>query len=413
MSRRGPYALEAIPSPRRARGRNEQGIVLAIVLVMIFGLITAVYAFQRRAVINTTIAQNRLAAAEADALARGGLRVAEAVVFIVRLKEAANDAGLQAAAGAGGSGEGGSEDDDQGPASGLLGTGVGTGEIWARMGDFPLDLGSGRTLRVTVEDEGARLNLNALVPPVIPGSEDDEDNDARVELEDYEDAEQYLIEVIRYIVEGMEGTPEENNYDELMIAQNLIDYMDPDETARNGRSEDAYYKDLDPPYGARNGPFTSFDEIGLVEGVDERLLGEMRHYLTVHPIGSTAGINLNRAPPWVLSLVYTGTSGDRELLREQTVRDIWEIREQEKILCEDASADPARCVGLNEVGNGALGEGSFYPETPLPSNPTVFRVVAEAQVNGLSRRIEAVYDTRPTAGPQLLSWRRLRGTDSP
>jgi len=35
--------------------------------------------------------------------------------------------------------------------------------------------------------------------------------------------------------------------------------------------------------------------------------------------------------------------------------------------------------------------------------------VAEARVGNLTRRMEAIYDTRPTAGPQLLSWRRLRG----
>ena len=57
-----------------ASSRNERGIVLAIVLVMIFALVTAVFSFQRRAIIDTTIATNRLEAAEADALAKGGLR---------------------------------------------------------------------------------------------------------------------------------------------------------------------------------------------------------------------------------------------------------------------------------------------------------------------------------------------------
>ena len=57
--------------------RSERGIVLALVLVVIFVLITAVYAFQRRATIDVTIASNRLAAGEADALARGGLRVVD------------------------------------------------------------------------------------------------------------------------------------------------------------------------------------------------------------------------------------------------------------------------------------------------------------------------------------------------
>ena len=400
------------PALASAKVKQEQGIVLAIVLVMIFALITAVYAFQRRAIINASVAQNRLAAAEADAIAKGGQRVAEAVVFIAHLKELAEAGGVAT----GLNPEDDEDDPDENPASGSLATGPGAAEIWARLGDFPLDLGGGRTLRVSVEDEGSRLNLNALVPPEAPEAEDEDDDnesESNIGLEDFEDAEQYLTEVIRYIVDGMEGTPDEKSYDEISIAQNLIDYMDPDDTARNGRSEDAYYRNQDPPYSARNGPFLSFDEIGLVEGIDERLLSEMRHYLTVHPIGSTTGINLNRAQPWVLSIVYSGISGDRELIREQTVRDIWQVRNQDKIVCEDTSSDPERCVSLNEVGNGALGEGSFYPETSLPTIPSVFRVVAEAEVAGVSRRIEAIYDTRSIVGPQVLSWKRLRGTDSP
>ena len=45
--------------------------MLAIVLVLIFVLITAVYAFQRRAIVDTSIVANRMRGAEADALARG------------------------------------------------------------------------------------------------------------------------------------------------------------------------------------------------------------------------------------------------------------------------------------------------------------------------------------------------------
>jgi Tfp pilus assembly protein PilX len=62
-------------SPSKAQ-RNERGIILAIVLVLIFALITAVYAFQRNAIIDATISRNRVDAAEADALAKGGLRIA-------------------------------------------------------------------------------------------------------------------------------------------------------------------------------------------------------------------------------------------------------------------------------------------------------------------------------------------------
>ena len=95
-------------------------------------------------------------------------------------------------------------------------------------------------------------------------------------------------------------------------------------------------------------------------------------------------------------------------MRERTVRRILALRKTGKIVCSEVSKDPENCVTLSEAG---LDEGSIYPETPLPSPVAVFRVVAEARVRNLTRRMEAIYDTRTRGGPQLLSWRRLRGTD--
>ena len=137
----------------------------------------------------------------------------------------------------------------------------------------------------------------------------------------------------------------------------------------------------------------------------------MRESITVHPIGGTAGINLNRAQPWVLGLVYAGVDGERRLVGEKTVRALWKIRSEGKLVCADSTGDPKRCVAVNEVANGALAEGSIYPPIELPAKPSVFRVVAEARVDNLVRRIEAIIDTRSAEGPLLLSWRRLRGTD--
>jgi len=395
-----------------ARPSRERGIVLAIVLVLIFALTTAVVAFQRRAFIDTTIAQNRLAAAEADALARGGIRIAEAIVYLDHLKSAA--AGASGAAAPGGDPADPANPAGAGnPASGLGGAALAGGDLWERVGDYPLGFSRERTLRITIEDEGARLNLNALVPPAPPEGEgtDPGAQPAEDAGDSLDDAELYLIEVLKYVVEGMPGTREEKRYDAEAIARNLIDWMDPDSTARDGRDEDAYYLEQTPPYRARNGPFLAFDEIGMVEGVDGPLLEAMRESITVHPIGSEAGINLNRAKPWVLALVYAGVDGDRRLLGEKAVRAIVTARDQGKILCSEAAGDPDRCLALGEVGDGELAEGSVYPPIELPAETSVFRVVAEAQVDQLVRRIEAVIDTRAAEGPLLLSWRRLRGTN--
>lgn len=387
---------------RRDRRRSE-GIALLIVLVIVMLLVTAVYLFQRRAVINTTIARNRVAAAEADALARGGLRIAEAALFLIRLRE-------EQAASGGTGGEGTATGADPGGAPGLAALLGGSSEPWRMLDGLPIDLEQGQSLQLRLEDAGARLNLNALVPAVVAGEGDGEDDDSGLgtSLEDHEEAILYLTEVLDYIVAGIEAPPTARVYDTREIAESLIDWMDEDRETRSGRSEDDDYARQDPPYRARNGPFLSFEEIGLVEGVDPQLLDAMRDYLTVHPIGGTAGINLNTAPPWVLKLVYAGVSGDRRLLDDDTVREIWRLRDQEdKILCEDSSSDPERCVSLAE----ARIEGSIYPETTLPATARVFRVVAEARVGALTRRMEAIVDTRSLEGPQLLSWRRLRGAE--
>jgi type II secretory pathway component PulK len=366
--------------------RSESGIVLAIVLVLIFVLITAVYTFQRRAIVDTAVAANRLKGAEAEALARGGLRIGEAIVFLDRLKKEADSVGANPEA--------------AGNVPPIAADLLSQDDLWASVGAFPLQLEGDRELRLTIEDEGARLNLNALVPQ----GEDQSANST-------EEAEEYLAQVLQYIIEGIDEPAGDKSYDAQTIAASLLDYIDEDEDARIGGDEDNYYRSQDPPYLPRNGPFLSFDEIGLVEGIDPRLLEAMRDYVTVHPIGGSQGINLNRAKPWVLSIVYAGTSGDRALVREQTVRDIFALRDESKLICSDSASDPVRCVVPREVGNGALGDGSIYPETALPAEPTVFRVVAEARVGAVTRRMEAIYDTRPMEGPQLLSWRRLRGSE--
>ena len=428
MSR--PLRSAHLTNARRTR-RSERGIVLAIVLVMIFALVTAVYAFQHRAIIDNTIAANRLESAEADALAKGGLRLAEVIVMIVRAKYLQGDAG--------GSGLGGQDLPGKSKATPTLSLGdVEGGEsaaadaLWQGIGGVPIDIDDERRLRIEIEDEGAKLNLNALVP-AMPGAEDSgggvgrgngsdsegRDDDDEPSFSDRDDGEgssaseeavEYLTAVIEYVIDGMEGDAQDKRYDPAAIAENILDFMDGDQTSVGGRGENEYYRRQDPPYEAWNRPLLSVDQLGLVENVDARLLSELRHYVTVHPIAGTSGININRAAPWVLKLVYAGTSGNMRLIDDRLAEDLYKLRDKGKLVCDDAGGDP-RCVPRNEVGNGDLGNGSIYPVAALPAKPEVFRVTVTATVGTIDRRFEAIYDTRPNPGPQLLSWRRLRGQD--
>lgn len=398
-------------SPSKAQ-RNERGIILAIVLVLIFALITAVYAFQRNAIIDATISRNRVDAAEADALAKGGLRIAEVIVAVVRAKQLATGPGVNG--------------DERGQP--LDSSSAGASQIdllWQGVEAVPFDVGEDRSLKIEIEDEGAKLNLNALIEsspvdtdaggsPLDQEDESDRDRDPDRDPDSgssaSEEAVEYLEKVLEYIIAGIDAPAEQKNYDAAKIAENILDFIDGDETAVNGRNENEYYRRQDPPYDAWNRPLVSIDQIGMVEEIDAALVRELRKYLTVHPIGDSAGINLNRASPWVLKLVYTGNSGNQRLIDDQLATDIFRLREKGKKICDEAAADPS-CVGRAAVGNGEFGNGEIYPPAELPAKPTVFRVLATAQVGGILRRFEAIFDTRPTPGPQLLSWRRLRGVE--
>ena len=68
-------ALIMDSSRLRHHKRAERGIVLALVLVIGLLLTTAIVTFQRRYIIDAQIAANRDQAAQAEALARGGIQL--------------------------------------------------------------------------------------------------------------------------------------------------------------------------------------------------------------------------------------------------------------------------------------------------------------------------------------------------
>ena len=69
--------------------RRRAGVVLLVVLMFAMLLSASVATFTRRAVIDAMIARNRVASARAEALARGGARLAAAFLIHDRLWEQA------------------------------------------------------------------------------------------------------------------------------------------------------------------------------------------------------------------------------------------------------------------------------------------------------------------------------------
>ena len=379
-----------------AHDRRRQGMVLVIVLVFALLLVSSIATFLRRATIDSFVVRNRDAAARAEALARGGVELGIALLLEDRLEEEA-------------SAEGGFRVES------LF-------DPWARVAELDLDVGEGASLRLEIEDAGARLNLNALV---VDGEEPPApDAGGAPEVGNTEaDAESFLRDFLEKVIEEMPGRPEQKNYDVEELVLNLMDWVDADETRRRGGLEDESYQGRTPPYRAANQRLLSVDELRLVQGFDGKLVDALAPYVGVFPLapkdggdGEAApglGVNPNTAPSWVLALLYHGDPvGGRELAKADEVAAI--VKEREKhLLCakeggdssnedtEDGALTSEACLALLEAAD--VDPSTIFPPPTWESD--FFTVAAEASVGEIRRRLEVVVDRSDPTDVRRLAWR--------
>lgn len=331
--------------------RREAGVVLVLVLVFVLLLVSSIATFLRRAVLDATIVENRDATARAEGLARGGVRLATALLLEDRLREAS---GLRVET---------------------------RRDVWARVGSQqPLVFGDDAELRLRIQDAAARLDLNALF-----------------ELGEVRDpaTEVLLVALLERAVRDA-GLADDPAHDPGDLARNLIDYVDADTVGLRGGFEDDYYQQQDPPYRAANRPLLTLEELALVQGFDAALVEALRPYVTVFPYVDAGGINPNTAPPWVLGILFHGTAGDYRFASADQAESLLRLREQ-GLLCHE-TADHPDCTALGE----AL-PGEVYPPPSYVSE--VFEVSAEARVGEIRRTVEAVIDRSSPSEPLVLSWR--------
>ena len=341
--------------------RDKHGVVLLVVLFFALLLSSSIATFLSRSSVDAIIARNRENAARADALARGGVRLAQALLLEDRLLE-------QLAATA--------------PVDGYL-------DLWAQLEGLEIDAGDGATLAVRIEDSGKRLNLNALF--------EIDDTGSRVPASE---TEPFLIAFLEKVIDEMPIHPGEKAlYDVRELTANLIDWVDADEVRLLGGPEDDYYQRQEPPYRAANRPLLSVDELRLVEA--------LRAYVSVYPFapggcGDTlvgCGVNLNSAPPHVLAALFYNDGVDQRLASEDVVRAILRAREEGSGVCLGGqSLDD--CTPISEIVTNA---NSIFPQPTFTSE--IFVVTAEARVGEIRRSVEAVVDRSEPTEPRLLSWR--------
>jgi type II secretory pathway component PulK len=333
--------------------RRERGIVLVMVLFFVLLLTSSIATFQHRVTVDTMGVRNRDAAQRAEALARGGVRLATALLLEDRVREGQIDFRAE-----------------------------GANDVWAQVGGQEIDVGNGATLTLDIADAGSRLNLNALFNAEGPLPQ----------------TEVFLTEVFRKVIEEMPVRPEEKLYDPQELAQNLIDWVDEDDVRARGGLEDEPYQKQEPAYRAPNRRLLSVRELRLVEGFDAKLVDALVPYVDVHPLAGGKGINPNTAPTWVLALLFDGPIGEERLANEDLVARLADTR-QDTVLCGDEGTGE-HCLPLREV---EIDPNTLFPAPTLESD--VFHVRAEARIGEIQRRLDVVLDRSDPLAPRLLSWR--------
>jgi len=347
-------------SRRRAESIGpDSGVVLLVVLFFALLLTSGVATFLRRSTVDAMISRNRDAAARAEALARGGIRLGGALLLEDRLREGAG-------------------------ASLPLDTEL---DPWAE--GLDLETQDGARLRVRLQDTGSRLNLNALFEVEESG-----------EVVAKEASEDFLMALLTKAIDEIPRPPGEKPYEVRELAGNLIDFVDSDEVRVQGGAEDDWYQSQTPPTRAANLPLFSVDELRLVEGFDASL----RPYVSVYPYAPGGcereqvgcGINLNTAPPHVLGLLYYDDGVELRLAPEDVVRQVLELRQKGEMICPPSQQEEA-CTPIETIVTNAV-----FPPPTWTSD--LFVVTAEARVGEVRRTIEAVVDRSQGSELRLLSW---------
>ena len=347
------------------RRPNQRGVVLLVVLFFTLLLTASIASFVRRSTVDSMVARNREHASQAGALARGGIRLAAALL--------AEDRVLESEAG-----------------SGPIDTHL---DLWSKAGRHTFEAGAGR-LRIQIEDAGSKFNLNALFTTNGEGLR------GPLVL-----AEPFLLQFFEKVIDELPLPPGEKAlYDVRDLTSNLIDWVDGDEVRLRGGPEDDYYQAQEPPYYAGNQSLLSVDELRLIEGFDGPLVDGLLPYVTVYPFapggcdtaGIGCGVNLNTAPPHVLALLYFDDGVDMRLADEDLVRSLLELREEGTGIC-GADQSLGACVPISEFVTNPI-----FPPPTVTSQ--IFVVTAEAEVGDVRRSVEAVVDRTQPGEPRLLSW---------
>ncbi len=141
-------------------------------------------------------------------------------------------------------------------------------EEWSQ-GTIPIPFGDDYAF-VSIRDEASKLDLNALVSQ-----------------RGY--PQEKMIKVFERLLGKLDLAKG--------LADSLVDWIDSNSEPRTAGAEDGYYASLKIPYRPKNNKLDSIEELLMVKGFDQKIINDLRPYITVWSLGK---ININTAVPLVI-----------------------------------------------------------------------------------------------------------------
>lgn len=216
------------------------------------------------------------------------------------------------------------------------------------------------SLRVTVEEENGKLSLNHVA---LPNGDFHKD---------------YYPIALR-LIKKLGLSPDQWDA--------LADWVDEREEPHPGGAESAWYMAQKPPYQAKNNRLETLEELAMVKGFGGKPLEQLRPFVTVYADNQTAApININTAPKELLAVLADGMTDD---LAQRII-------DYRKTTPFQLISDLNKVPGMDPFYTGLQG---LYT-----TKGSIYRLRAEATVNGTVRIIEAVVRPAGTK-PTVLYWR--------
>ena len=237
-------------------------------------------------------------------------------------------------------------------------------DLWAKPLELPEEQG---TLRITIEDESAKLSLNH-----IAGTNGEFINEDDPTGSYYGTA----LRLFRNL-----KLPAGD------LCDAVADWIDENDIPKPGGAESQWYMARKPSFSAKNARLETTEELALLKGFSSEVFEKIRPFVTVYADNSvTAPLNINTAPKDLLTALD-------ERITDPQAEQIINYRKNTPFRDK---ADLARVPGMESIATGL--------QSRITVNSTLFRIRAEAQVNGITRIVEAVVSF---AGgkPVTLYWR--------